>query len=50
MSRMIHTDDHTRHPVDDRPGSEEEFVAADDDLDDEDEDEADLDLDEEEEY
>ena len=38
MSRMIHTDDHTRHPVDDRPGSEEEFVAAEDDLDDEDED------------
>jgi RNA polymerase primary sigma factor len=38
MSRMIHTDDHTRHPADDRPGSEEEFVAAEDDLDDEDED------------
>ncbi len=37
MSRMIHTDDRTRHPADDRPGAEEEFVAS-DELDDEDED------------
>ena len=29
MSRMIHTDDHTRHPADDRPGSEEEWGKGD---------------------
>ena len=36
MSRMIHTDDHTRHPADDRPGTDEEFVAS-DEIEDEDE-------------
>ena len=38
MSRMIHTDDHTRHPVDDRLGHDEEFVASDEIDDEEDED------------